>query len=123
MNYEVQVLKMGQCKVPGPEIYWMSHWDTWETLFFWMVVVQGEGFTALINTGPPRDLAELNRFWYHFAGERCEMRRQETERPENALESIGVDPLKVDHTAAVLRQREHTPVQECNRVHLAPRLD
>ena len=96
-SFHVRVLKMGQCDVPGPEIYWMAHWDTWETLYFWMVVIQARGFTAVISTGPPSDLTELNQFWRHFAGERCQMIRLETERPENALKSIGVDPLKVDY--------------------------
>jgi len=96
-TYHVRVLKMGQCDVPGPEVYWMSHWDTWETLFFWMVVIQREGFTAMINTGPPADLSGLNEVWRHFAGDRCTMMRQEGERPVNALRSIGVDPLQVDY--------------------------
>jgi glyoxylase-like metal-dependent hydrolase (beta-lactamase superfamily II) len=88
---------MGQCDVPGPEIYWMSHWDTWETLYFWMVVIQGRGVTAVINTGAPRDLTELNQFWHNFAGDRCLMIRREEERPETALKGIGLDPLKVDY--------------------------
>jgi glyoxylase-like metal-dependent hydrolase (beta-lactamase superfamily II) len=96
-TYHVRVLKMGQCDVPGPEIYWMSHWDTWETLYFWMVVIQARGFTAVINTGPPADLTELNHFWLEFAGERCQMIRQESERPANALQNIGVDPAEVDY--------------------------
>ena len=41
MTYDVQVLKMGECRVPGPEVYWMSNWDTRETLHFWMVVIRG----------------------------------------------------------------------------------
>ena len=97
MEYKVRVLKMGQSDIPGPEIYWMAHWDTWETIFFWMVVIQAENFTAIINTGPPRDLTELNKFWFHFAGQRAQMVRQESERPEAALKSIGVDPAEVQY--------------------------
>ncbi len=41
MQYEIQFLKMGQCEVPGPEVYWMSNWNTWETLNFWMVLIRG----------------------------------------------------------------------------------
>lgn len=96
MNYSVRVLKMGQCDVPGPEVFWMSHWDQWFTLYFFMVVIQGGGKTAIINTGPPADLGPLNEVWKHFAGERCQMRRQESERPEAALASIGVKPEDVD---------------------------
>jgi hypothetical protein len=52
MSYEVQVLKMGECEVAGPEVYWMSHWNEWVKLTFWMVVIRGHGLTAIINTGP-----------------------------------------------------------------------
>ena len=52
MNYEIQALKMGQCEVPGPEVYWMSGWEKWELLCFWMMVIRGGGKTIIINTGP-----------------------------------------------------------------------
>lgn len=54
MNYEVQVLKMGQCEVAGPEVYWMSHWNEWVRLCFWMVVIRGGGKTLIINTSTLR---------------------------------------------------------------------
>ncbi len=88
---------MGQCLIPGPEIYWMAHWDAWETIYFYMVVIQAKEFTAIINTGPPTDLTELNEFWRGFAGAKCKMIRGEDERPERALKSIGVDPLQVQY--------------------------
>ena len=97
MSFSVRVLTMGQCEVPGPEIYWMSHWDKWYTLNFYMTVIQGGGKTAIINTGPPADLGPLNEVWKHFAGERCQMRREEPERPIAALASIGIAPEDVDY--------------------------
>ena len=97
MPYSVRVLKMGQSDVPGPEVFWMSHWDRWYTLYFYMVVVQGGGKTAIINTGPPADLGPLNAVWKEFAGDRCQMRREESERPEAALAGIGLTPADVDY--------------------------
>ncbi len=96
MQYEVQVLKMGQCQVPGPEVYWMSNWDTWETLHFWMVVIRGGGKNIIINTGPPRDLTALNAAWKEAIDERSQMVRQEAERPEAALARIGLKPQDID---------------------------
>lgn len=96
MTYEIQVLKMGQCEVPGPEIHWMQSWDTWETLCFWMVVIRGGGKTAIINTGPPADLAPLNEVWKRAIGPRSQMVRRESERPREALAAIGIDPSAVD---------------------------
>lgn len=97
MPYDVQVLKMGQCQVPGPEVYWMSGWDTWETLFFWMVVIRGHGQTAIINTGPPLDLTPMNEVWAKAIDPRSQMVRQESERPAAALASIGLTPDAVDY--------------------------
>lgn len=97
MKYEIQVLKMGQAQVPGPEVFWMSNWDTWETLYFWMVVIRGGGKTIIINTGPPKDLTDLNSAWKEAIDERSQMIRQESERPEAALKSLGIAPKDVDY--------------------------
>ena len=97
MTYQVHVLKMGEADVPGPEVYWMSHWEQWETLFLYMVVIRGNGTTLVINTGPPADLTMLNQIWRAFAGEKCYFKRAESERPEQALASIGVQPRDVDY--------------------------
>src|ERR1035437_6255216 len=96
MNYSVDVLKMAETEVPGPEVYWMSHWDQWERLFFQMVLIRGEGHTAIINTGPPADLKQLNDAWGKFAGPRCQLKREEEERPLKALAHMGIDPKDVD---------------------------
>ena len=93
MSYEVRVLKMGQCDVRGPEVFWMDRWDDWETLYFWMVVIRGNGKTAIINTGPPADLSALNARWSGAFGERGKLAtRNENERPVAALKSIGIEP-------------------------------
>jgi hypothetical protein len=97
MNYEVRVLKMGQSDVPGPEVYWMSHWDRWLTLYFYMVVIRGGGKIAIVNTGPPLDLKEMNRQWASYAGPRCQMVREPGERPDAALATIGIRPEEVTH--------------------------
>jgi glyoxylase-like metal-dependent hydrolase (beta-lactamase superfamily II) len=97
MSHQVTVLKMGQCDVPGPEVYWMSHWGGWETLYFYMVVIRGEGKTLVVNTGPPADLSLLNSFWGATFGERGEMVRHDDERPENALRNLGVRAEEVNY--------------------------
>lgn len=97
MKYRLRLLKMGQCEVPSPEVYWMSGWQTWEMLHFWMVVIQGGGKTVVINTGPPADLAPLNEAWKKAIDPRAQMIRKEDERPEKALATIGVLPSGVGH--------------------------
>ena len=97
MTYGIQLLKMGQCDVAGPEVYWMSHWNEWVQLYFWMVVIRGDGVTAIINTGPPDDLKELNERWSSGFGERGKLVREESERPLNALNAIGINAEDVTH--------------------------
>jgi glyoxylase-like metal-dependent hydrolase (beta-lactamase superfamily II) len=88
---------MGQSDVPGPEVYWMSHWNEWLTLYFWMVVIEGGGKTAIINTGPPEDLTSINEQWAAYAGPQCQMIRRPEERPDAALSSIGLSPDNIDY--------------------------
>lgn len=96
MTYEVQVLKVGECEVAGPEVFWMSGWNTWEKLFFYMIVIRGGGKTAVINTGAPQDLTSLNERWREAFGERGTLKRTEDERPQNALAKIGLLPGDID---------------------------
>ena len=97
MAYQVQVLKMGQCDVRGPEVYWMARWDDWEQIAFLMVVVRGEGKVAVINTGPPPDLSALNARWTAAFGPRGALVRLEEERPERALATLELSPATVDY--------------------------
>jgi glyoxylase-like metal-dependent hydrolase (beta-lactamase superfamily II) len=70
----------------------MDRWDDWEELYFYMVVVRGEGKLAIINTGPPRDLGALNARWTSTFGKRGALVRRENELPELALSRLGVAP-------------------------------
>ncbi len=96
MPYRVDVLKMGQCEVRGPEVYWMDRWDNWEELYFYMALVRGKGKVVVINTGPPRDLTALNTRWTGAFGPRGALVRRESESPEMALGGMGVTPGDVD---------------------------
>jgi glyoxylase-like metal-dependent hydrolase (beta-lactamase superfamily II) len=74
----------------------MDRWEDWEQLFFYMVVIRGEGKVAIINTGPPRDLSALNARWRGVFGKRGELVRQENELPELALSALGIKPEDVN---------------------------
>lgn len=98
MIYQIQCFKVGEADVPGPEVYWQQNWNTWETLYFTIVVIRGGGKTVLINTGPPADLTRLNRWWVAGYGDpRTAMRRRPEECLENILASAGVEPTSVDY--------------------------
>jgi len=97
MTYTIQLLKMGQVEVPGPEVFWMSDWEQWFTLYIWALLIQGEGKNILLNTGPPKDLTELNACWAEAVSPRSQMVRQESERPENALKQFGLSVDDIDY--------------------------
>lgn len=88
---------MGSGDVPGPEAFWMSHWDEWITLDFQVVLIRGNGVTALINTGPAEDLEPMNFGWSAFLGERARFRRGEGEFILDQLDRQGVRPEDVTH--------------------------
>ncbi len=98
MTFRVSVASMGRMLLPAPEVFWMQGWEEFFDANFWMLVAEDGDHTVVVNTGPPDDLGPLNDLWrgFHPSG-RVQFRRQEPERPENALRYLGVDPSKVTH--------------------------
>lgn len=96
MQYSIEVMKVGQSQVPGPEVYWMSHWNTLETLYFYVVLVRAADVNILVNTGPPRNLSGLNKRWEKFIGPEGKMIRQENEEIEKALELRNLKPNDIN---------------------------
>lgn len=96
-TYAVRVFRAARADVPRPEVFWMSGWSEWETLHFYVVLIQGTGINALINTGPPKDLEVLNSRWRAFGGQRCQLIREETETPESILKTAGLTPADITH--------------------------
>lgn len=87
--HSVQLVKVAEADVRGPEVWWMSHWDDWETLHFYIVVVRGGGRTLLINTGPGADLTELNKLWTGYSGDQRAALRERLD-PLAALGAVGI---------------------------------
>ena len=96
MTYSVDVLKMGQCQVRGPEVYWMDRWDAWEELYFYSVLIRGGGKVVIVNTGPPADLTALNARWTAAFGPRGALVCQKDESPEMQLGRHDITPADVD---------------------------
>ena len=98
MNYSVKVVKLGRFQVPNWEVYWMSKFNVPENsdplpLTLNMVVIQGGGKTAIVNTGPSKDMIPvLDAKWRKLFGEDAGLHVDESEYIENALASVGVKP-------------------------------
>lgn len=95
--YSVRLLHLGDGDVPGPEVFWMSDWDVWHRLAFQAVLVQGPGVTALIGTGPAKDLGPMNAGWASFLGERAAMRREPGQWLPDQLGTLGLAPDDITH--------------------------
>jgi hypothetical protein len=96
-RFGLQMLKVGEGDVPGPELLWLSAFDQWFRLDFQVGLIRGPGVCALINTGPAEDLAPMNDHWAKVLGERARMRRDERWWVMNQLERVGVAPADVTH--------------------------
>lgn len=101
--YTIDLLRVGQADVRGPEVYWMTGWDDWETLSFYVVLVQGHGRRLLINTGISRPNEFLNSMWTQYTGaERAALRLDEDVldalaargAPPDSITDIVLSPLQ-----------------------------
>ncbi|HTJ28929.1 MAG TPA: hypothetical protein VL346_00420 [Acidobacteriaceae bacterium] len=93
MNYSIQALNAGSFWVPGPEVYWMEAWNQREEMNALIYLIRGGGQNILINTGPPRDLTEMNKAWLDFFGyPEAQIARTEDQLPENLLRAHGLTP-------------------------------
>lgn len=95
--YDVTTLVVGESIVPGPELFWMSHFDEWFPLAFQVVLIKGPGVVALVNTGPAEDLEPMNAGWASFLGERARMTRAPGAFILDQLAAHGVAPDDVTH--------------------------
>lgn len=96
-TYSVKTFSVGQSIIPGPELFWMNDFEKWHPLTFQVQLIQGNGITALVNTGPALDLEPMNEGWASFLGEKARMERKEGEFILEQLESVGVKPEDVTH--------------------------
>jgi len=97
MTYAMRSLPVGRSEIPGPELFWMSSWDQWFPLLFQVVIIQGKGINALLNTGPATDLTPMNDLWVKVISERVRFRREEGEFITDALAGIGLVPADITH--------------------------
>jgi hypothetical protein len=97
LRFAVRALPVGHTEIPGPELFWMGEWDRWFPLSFHVLLVQGEGVTALVNTGAPADLEPLNEAWRAVLGERARYQREESETVQAQHAAAGVSPEQVTH--------------------------
>jgi hypothetical protein len=95
--HSVRILEMGRMEVPAPQVFWMDAWDEWLTLAFNVLLVEGPGVRALVNTGPPDDVAEWRRHVRSVLGERARFERADEQHLLRRLDRLGIAPESVTH--------------------------
>lgn len=95
--FTVTALTVAQFNAPGPEVFWMSAWDTWVPLAVNSVLAESNTAKVLINTGPPSDLSDLNAMWKLAVGERCQLTVNPGQRIEDQLADRGVRLDEITH--------------------------
>ena len=93
--YTIQVFKVGESMVPGPEIYWQQHNGKWYQLGFFIWLIRGQGRTLLIDTGQEPDVSWLNDWMNRWKGP--EAYWITTDVPVSCLARVGVQPEDVEH--------------------------
>jgi glyoxylase-like metal-dependent hydrolase (beta-lactamase superfamily II) len=99
MTYTVKALQVyNGLPAPGPETYYMSHFDKWYEYAYYIWLIQGGGKTILVDTGFPQDdddLAILNEAC-QLVDERHYFYREKMTAPQDALATVGVKPEDID---------------------------
>lgn len=95
--YTIQVFKVGESRVPGPEIYYQGGLGQWFVLYFYIWLVRGEGRTILVDTGLPADTSELDARVRREKGPEAFWRADPEGDPARVLARVGVVPEQVEH--------------------------
>jgi len=95
--YTIQVFKVGESGVPGPEIYYQGAFGRWFTLYFYIWLVQGAGRTIVVDTGMPLDPSELEARVKREKGPEAFWRTDPEGDPERLLAGAGVRLEQVEH--------------------------
>ncbi len=94
--YTIRALLVGeQGGVPGPEVYYQSHFGEHFTLAFYIWLIQGEGRTVLVDTGLPADADSWTPRTQAAKGPLSYWRT--LGMPGDLLGKAGVEPEQVEH--------------------------
>jgi hypothetical protein len=102
MDYTVRSISVGTFEEPGYAVFWMRNDPAWITLRLQLVLIEGGGVRALVNTALPDDLSALHAefptamMWQPEGVRGATIRRPE-ELQRAALAAAGVTPEDITH--------------------------
>jgi hypothetical protein len=101
MQYTVRSLGIGTFEEPGYAVFWQRNEPEWVTLRLQLILIEGGGIRALVNTALPDDLsalhAEYPAMMWASEGTRGAIVRTPEELQRAALAAAGVTPEDITH--------------------------
>ena len=100
-QFAVRSLSVGTFEEPGYAVFWMAGEPAWVSLRLQLILIEGDGIRALVNTALPDDLsglrAEYPSMMWGPDGAKGAIVRSPAELQEAALASAGVTPADITH--------------------------
>ena len=101
MQYAVRSLSVGTFEEPGFAVFWMAKDPEWVSLRLQLILIEGNGIRALVNTALPDDLsalrAEYPAMMWGPDGAKGAIVRGPEEYQRAALAAAGVTPEDITH--------------------------
>ena len=102
MEYAVRSISVGTFEEPGHAVFWQRNVPEWVTLRLQLVLIEGGGIRALVNTALPDDLSMLHAefpraLMWQPEGVRGGTVRKPEELQRAALKAAGVTPEDITH--------------------------
>lgn len=94
-QYKVRSLRVGQTQMMGPELFWMAEFDRWYPVQLQVILIEGDGIKALVNTAPPADMARVKSEFPDKLWDNLEQTDDET--MAGALSLAGLAPNDITH--------------------------
>lgn len=92
-----QLLEVGCSTIPGPELFWMSHFDETFPLSFQVALLKTQDAVVLLNAGPQDNLETMNSHWALNLGAESAMKVSPDGDLVSQLSALGVSPSDVTH--------------------------
>jgi hypothetical protein len=100
-QYAVRSLSVGTFEEPGYAVFWMASEPAWVSLRLQLILIEGAGIKALVNTALPDDLdalrADLPAMMWGREGAKGAIVRSPAELQSAALAAAGVTPAEITH--------------------------
>jgi glyoxylase-like metal-dependent hydrolase (beta-lactamase superfamily II) len=107
VSYKIYPVKYCERYVPGPKVFYMSHWGSWLNVYLYFWIIDDGNKNILVDTGI-RDVDEINSLVEPDFGEKGKFRMsRDKENIIKLLKERGVDPSNVKYVILTHLHYDH----------------